>query len=377
MFKLYKSWLMQTLREPTAVFWSLFFPILLATLLTSTLSNLNATSIFEEKIKIQIIENEDIDVNSYLSQMLDTDEFKEYFEISYVNDEEKAIDELKNSNIDGYMTLEVDENKVILNITTGNDEFNTSMIKSVFGYFVDTANMYSRIIHVNGTVIPQTEQAEYLKPSLMLYKEDIPTGPEVYIYPLIGYAILMGTLNMSSFIFKIKSDLSETGARINISSTKKWKLIISGVLSRFTIQFVFIIIFTLYLTKVLNLNLGLDNIGLLLLLYVVGILMSLSLGTMLTIWGPKNAKSNEGLVSATSLLLYALAGGMVATIPELIQKTVPILHYINPAVKISDCVYELTYLGNLDTFYENILVLIITTLVLLTISVIGLRRKKA
>jgi len=91
-------------------------------------------------------------------------------------------------------------------------------------------------------------------------------------------------------------------------------------------------------------------------------------------------KKNEGLKIAILLSITFigcfLSGLYYANIKYIVDKSMPILQYINPAALITDGFYTLYYYNNHQRFFVNISILTLLSIVFCLITYSIIRRQK-
>ncbi len=108
------------------------------------------------------------------------------------------------------------------------------------------------------------------------------------------------------------------------------------------------------------------------LLSLVGSLAGLTLGVAVATLVKSNENTKTGILIALTMAGCFLSG----TMKYIIDKYVPILNMLNPASMITDGLYSLYYYDTYNRYIFNIVSLLLFSLVMIVISIRGLRREK-
>lgn len=379
MLKSYKDWLKILSRKPMNIFWILLFPIILVTLFKMTMGSQDIVSSFSEKIKIEYIKNNK-QIDSIIETAVKSEELTNYYEFSFSEKLEETNEKVKNQEIDGYIYVEENEDKTYtLIVRTGYDSFANSMIETFAQNFVNTANKFSALIRPMEGQDKAIRQGDYTKHGEEIYKQDdVPSLASIYTYPAIVYSILFTGLIVQYSIRSMSSNMSYRGMRVEASGQKKSKTFISAILASFTVGFVALILLTIYIQFILKIDIGFtSHFVYLMLIYIVGLVVSIMLSSMIVMLTPKKDENTQGNILITVLMLmYFFSGGMVGNLALIIKKSVPLLYYINPAALLSDSIGYLLYKENLQIIWINLGIVMLSGIVYLMISIFALRRKK-
>ena len=382
MLRMYKDWLKIISRKPLNIFWILFFPIILVTLFKMTMGNNDLVTSFSEKIKIEFIKTNNEELDSQIEKAFNSEELKNYCDFKISDNIEISQNRIEKEEIDGYFYIEANkDNTYTLFARTGYSSFANSMIQNFAENFVNTANkVYSAIIKNNsGEVQENIRKDNYTKSGDKVYKqENVPSFAAIYTYPAIIYSILFTGLIVQYSIRSMNSSMSYTGMRVELAKEKKSKIFTAGVLATFTVGFISLIALTIYIQFIIKIDLGLTkHFGHLIIIYVVGLIVSILLSSMVVMLTNKKSEESQGnILSCVLMVFYFFSGGMIGNLSLTIKKYVPFLYYINPAALLSDSINYLSYKDDLKVVWFNLGMVMISGLVYLIISILALRRKK-
>lgn len=382
-------------KNKSLIFWTFAFPIILATFFNMAFSDIEKNEKLDI-IDIAIIDNESFRENKIFKetfQELGNNKSKEQlFKIEYTNEEE-ARKLLESDKISGYLLLE-EKPKVIVS-TNG---INQTILKYVVEEIETNSEMFQS---VSERRINEKIQEEILKGEMnldynalsqeiiqetmkMLQNQKIQikdiSNPNlsytmIEFYTLIAMTCLYGGILGMTSINKCLANMSHNGKRISISPVSKTKLILSSVLASYLVQLIGIVLLFLYTIFIIKVDYG-NRLPQIILLTLLGSLAGLSLGIVTSTVVKKNENMKTGIILSITMLGCFLSGMMGITMKYIIDKNIPIINKINPANMITDGFYSLYYYGVQNRFYQNIISLILFSIILIGISIISLRRQK-
>lgn len=363
------------IRDKQLIFWSLIFPIVLATLFKIAFANLSSNETFKA-IDIAVINNQDYQQNQGFKAVMKQVSKKgpdKLFNITFT-EEKNAKELLKNSKIAGYIYLNPE-----INLVVKSSGLTQTIIKTFLDNYKQSESTIASIIKVN----PNAMSPSLIK-DVSTYKqytkEISPSRGEPntilnYFYTLIAMACLYGGFFGLKEITDIQGDLSKRAARINMAPVHKMKVFMYGLTAAFLIQFIEILILLAYLYFVLKIDFG-NQLPYILLLCFIGCLTGVSLGTMVSALVKKNEGTKVGILIAVSMTGCFLAGMQYANMKYIVQKNIPILAYINPATLITDGFYTLYYYNTHERFFINISILAVLSIVFCLLTYWIIRRQK-
>ena len=197
----------------------------------------------------------------------------------------------------------------------------------------------------------------------------------IEFYTLIAMVCLYGGILGTISINQNLANMSNQGKRVSVTPTTKGKVILSSVLASYITQLVGVALLFIYTIFVLNVDYG-NNLGLIIILAMVGSLAGLSLGTTVATTIKSNENVKTGIILSITMLGCFLSGMMGITMKYIIDKNIPIINKLNPANMITDGLYSLYYYETLDRYIFNVINLLIFAFVLIAVSYISLRRQK-
>ena len=375
-------------RNKMLIFWTFAFPIIMATLFNLAFSNISNSEKFDV-IDIAIVQNEDFENNeaykTVFKELSDEKNEDRMFNTKYVSEEE-ADKLLKDDKIVGYMKLEGDTPKV----TFVQNGINQTIFKYVVEEIAQKSNMITNIVGQEAakeamignqnvdmnTIIQKAYQiAQEQNVELKNVSNKNLDYMMIEFYTLIAMTCLYGGAFGMIAVDQNLANMSNKGKRISASPMKKGKLLVSSLLAGYCAQLLGVALLFVYTIFALKVNYG-DNIGLIILLAMVGSFAGLSVGVAIASLVKASENAKTGILIAFTMLWCFLCGMMGVTLKYVIDKNVPIVNLINPANMITDGYYSLYYYDTLNRYFFNIGSLLIFAFVLIAISIFSLRRQK-
>lgn len=366
-------------RDKQAIFWTLLFPIILATLFNMAFSNLSNAETFSE-IKIGIINDDEYKKNTDFIKVLDSvSSSKEnlngtnLFDVKYISKEE-ADKLLEDSKIEGYIYFDNG-----MKLVVKKSGINQTIIKSFLVDFKQTASTIGTIISQNPDAIRDgllnsiSKRTDYLKE--VAASKSAPNTVVNYFYTLIAMTCLYGSFLGLKEVVAIQADLSPQGARVDMVPAHKLMLFMASIFAAATVQLFELFILLGYLTLILKVSFG-SQLGYIILTCAIGTITGVTFGTCVAAAVKKGEGIKMGILIGLSMIMSFLSGMMYDKMKYIISTNVPILGYLNPANLITDSFYSLYYYNTHTQFFTDIALLCVFTTIFSIITYFILRRQK-
>lgn len=366
------------LRNKVLIFWTLLFPLILATLFGMAFSNITASERFKN-INIAVVNNEayqkDDHFRSFLDKVSKGEDKLFNITVAEKNEAEKLLD---NSKVEGYIMV---DSKVSL-VVKGSG-LNQSIIKSVLDEYNQTSSAVTSIASKNPSAIQNgllqeaDKRMEYTQ-NLKLGTKDNPDSAVTYFYSLIAMACFYGSFFGLKQITDTQADLSKQAARLNVAPVHKFKVLVGGLLAAFMVLLLEIMILIAYLVFVIKVDFG-NQTAYILLTCFVGCAAGITFGSFIA----AAVKKGEGVKTAilvggtmAACFLAGMMSGYASNIKYIIGKNVPFLAYINPVALVTDAFYALYYYDTHTRFFINIGLLCGFTVLFSLFTYLIIRRQK-
>lgn len=367
------------LRDKQNMFWTLLFPILLATLFNMAFSNLSSAENFSE-IQIGIIENEEYKRNGdfiktieSLSTANTTTENSKLFHVSYTAKEE-ADRLLEDNKIEGYILFDNG-----INLVVKNSGIKQTIIKSFLEDFKQTSSTVVTIINKNPSAMEKgllnsvSNRNDYLKEVVAGKAE--PNNVVIYFYSLIAMTCLYGSFCGLKEVTALQANLSPQGARVNMAPTHKLKVFVASMLAATTVQLGIMLILIGYLNFILKVKFG-SQLGYIALTCLIGTITGVTFGTCIASIIKKGEGIKIAILIGGTMTMSFLSGMMNDKMKYIISTKAPIISYLNPVNLITDSFYSLYYYSTYKQFFINIALLCGFSIIFSTITYLVLRRQK-
>lgn len=367
------------LRDKQNMFWTLLFPILLATLFNMAFSNLSSAEKFSE-IQIGIIENEEYKKNAdfiktieSLSTANTTTENSKLFQVSYTAKEE-ADRLLEDNKIEGYILFDNG-----INLVVKNSGIKQTIIKSFLEDFKQTSSTVVTIINKNPSAMEKgllnsvSNRNDYLKEVVAGKAE--PNNVVIYFYSLIAMTCLYGSFCGLKEVTALQANLSPQGARVNMAPTHKLKVFVASMLAATTVQLGIMLILIGYLNFILKVKFG-SQLGYIALTCLIGTITGVTFGTCIASIIKKGEGIKIAILIGGTMTMSFLSGMMNDKMKYIISTKAPIISYLNPVNLITDSFYSLYYYSTYKQFFINIALLCGFSVIFSTITYLVLRRQK-
>ncbi len=363
------------LRDKEMVFWTIFFPILLASLFRIAFANLGQTAeIFP--IPTAVVDNEAFQADSAFREMLaavsvDSGDSEALLDLSRVSREE-AEELLLDGSIYGFIVPGVEMQLIV-------DE--SGLHQSILGLLLD---QYLQASSTAGTVISRNPAAaEDFMRELELRTSYIRTeaigknSPDrlfVFYFALLAMACFYGGYYGLIEAFDIQGNLSPRAARINMSPIHKLKALLASSSAAVFIHLCSQMVLLAFMHVVLKVRFG-AQLPLVILATLVGSTLSIALGIFIgtVVRGSENFKS--GVVTAVSMIGALFAGLMLPELKYIVSERFPLINRINPVNLLADAYYALYFFEGFSRYSQNLLILLLFTVFFTAASYFFMRRR--
>lgn len=380
-------------RGKVTIFWTLVFPLLLATFMYMAFGNIYEQDEMFRNIKVAVVtENESANgLNYMLDALSDGDDALLSVARMSGNDAEKALadDEVEGIIYTDDVRLTVAESSVnasiletvlseykqyehaIMDIYKDGTEPNGDMSADGIGY-QQYMSATSGVDDMSELVAKLSEQRSY-------YTEKSSTEGSQNIYNNYFYAIfamscLFASLSSIEMMSNLQANVSATGKRKNVSPQRKMTFVLAEFAALLLIHFAVEVVSFIYMSCI-GVDFG-DKVWEILLTLFVGCFIGLALGVIAGAIPKLKEGTKIGIVIGISMVMSILSDLCINGIKYEIQQHVPIINKLNPAALISDSFYALNVYSDHKVFTENILIMTVEAVVLITVGILMVRRNR-
>lgn len=379
MFLIMKRQILVNIREKSNIFWTMIFPLILATLFHFTLGEMLDQNGMETISAAYVTQSAAESAESPSHQ--EKDSFIEYLE-SFDNSwlkilpmtEKEAENALKNDEILG--TFYGGEEK---SLTIGENSTYTSILSQILEIYEKNEVLIARIAQ---------DHPEHLSDAVTAL-EDYKTCTETvtfdgtsmdrvqnYFFALIAMTCLYGSFMGMYNAVGVQANTSVLGARLTAGCVKRYKSIAASLLSSWMISFLEVLILLFYMDVILG---DIDLSGQILQIFVIcaaATLYSCSLGMVIGTVGSWSANLKNGIVVAVSMACSFAADLMLSGVKSAIETYAPVINRINPGALTTDAFYSVLVYNDTEKYFRSLILLTVFALLLLTAAVLSMRRMR-
>lgn len=360
------------IRTKEVIFWSLVFPLALATFMYLAFGKINEVTENLETIDVAVVE-------SVQNEMFD----KILVEVS--NGESPLLNPMKMNSQDAVSALDGKEVDGIVHVddtislSVRENGLNATILSSFVDRYLQNEATLTQIAKNNPLALNSAIEA--LSDDTSYFKEEKLTDGNTdnlsnYFYAVFAMSCLFASFTGISSMFSIQGNLSPLGQRRCVAPTKKLHVVLTLFLTNEIVQFAIELITFAYMSLVLGLDLSNKYPALFLLLFVAssfGLTMGMFIGSLKK---PVTEGAKMGIGVAISMALSVMADLCVSGLMNTIEHTVPIINRLNPAALISDSFYALNTYSDYSRYTSNMVNLSAMTLILFTLTILTVRRNR-
>ena len=220
-------------RDKEMIFWTLLFPVMLATLFYFCFSNLDSADAFSP-VKTAVVADQDYrqaaGFQAALEEVSKEGEDR-LLQLTRVETREEADRLLEDGRVEGYLTIEAGAPK----LTVRDDGLNQTILKSFLDQYLQISATAANILERNpqaaqqGLLTDLMEQQEFTREISLSNAK--PSHQLPYFYALIAMVCLYGSFQGLTSAFYLQANLSALGARRSMAPRKKLAMITADTLS--------------------------------------------------------------------------------------------------------------------------------------------------
>lgn len=361
------------LRNFTCIFWPLVFPLLLGTFFHLALGNIGNAEAMQTVSAAVVIEKEDAET-PYFLQYLDalTQGEAPLLKVEILPREE-AEAALVDKTVSGIFVFSETPS-----LTVGESDIAESILQTVLEMYTDHAQVIKATLQQHPENLPAVIEA--MKED-SAYSETVSLGGNSlqyttqFFYALIAMASLYGGYIGQYAAMKLQANMSPLGIRRCITPTHKMKLIFSELISAFVLHMGNLLILLAVLRYLYKVPLG-GNPGYTILIAAFGVLIGVCFGFFISAVLKGSEGIKVGIITCFSMVSSACAGLMVPHVKIAIQRSLPLLNWLNPAAAITDSLYFIHIYNSPAKMWESLSILGVMSLILIFASFFVTRRER-
>ena len=346
MFSMTRYHILLNLREKTMVFWTLAFPLLLGCFFYFGIGGVDEASQFQE-IPVAVVDTDE-NFTEFIEGVSG-----EFLDPVYGWDMDEALKKLEDGKIQGIFHSQDEEPA----LTLGESSLQGSILKAlVDGYQQQTGILEDVQGRMEEEVEGQTPQAAQK----------------------IAAENAMGCLYMcflgETAARRTQANISEIGKRISVSPAHRLKVIVSNGVSAYVIALVNITVLMLFLTEgIKGIDIG-NRPGYAAVTCMMGCLIGVTFGILIESIGKWSQNIKTAILIGSSTFCAFLAGLMISSMKDIIEKHAPIVNRVNPAALIADSFYCICVYDDVERLQMNLVIMGVMSVLFLIVAWLMTRR---
>ncbi len=367
-FRAVKYKLIRNVTEKENFFWTLCFPLILATFFNMAFGNLAQLDTLEG-VKVAVV-----DEDKTGTQLIQTLE-----EVNVFSTEVTTQDNAEKLMKDGKITAIVNIKNSKVQMTVRESNMSETIVKSVLDKISQTTSTVTNIYKINPAGDKTSlnnlleNQQTFTQQSSDTSKNNDPYS--IFFFALIAMTCLFAAQTSLYSVVDVQGNQSIVGARQNIAPTSKMVLFGGSITADLISQCIGTTILLAYIKYILKYNIGDFSIWLLLICYV-SIFASICLGAFVGAAIKAKITAKNAFLTAISLASCGVAGLFAAQVKIALERKLPIIAYINPATLISDGMISLYYFDSMQMYFTRLAILLSAGIVLFAATCLILRRQR-
>jgi ABC-2 type transport system permease protein len=358
------------LYDKGTMFWTLAFPVLLATLFHLAFGQLGAQERFQA-IDVAVVDSGNDAAFLSVVESLSTGD--ERLLNLHLATRDAALELLAAGEVKGI--IETGEE---MSLTVSQSGIQQSILKTFLNNYTQTVSAVSRIATKRPELLTMLSSLA-AEDAVFLVEQPIsraaPNNLVIPFFSLLAMTCLMGGFLGMNEVNAVQANLSAQAMRMSVTPVHKLRTFLAGLSAALVVQFMKLMLFLAFLVFVLPIDFG-GRLALVLVAVFLCTLLGISFGAFVTSLVKGGEGLKTGILIAVSLAGAHLAGMSSPEVKYLIEHAVPPLAFLNPASLITDAFYTLYYFDTLSRFTVNALGIIAFTALFAGATYFVMRRQR-
>ncbi len=377
MLQIFKYSLKQLLRNRGEFFWVLIFPILLGSMFKVAFSNLTSQENYQA-IPVAIVNEEGSMSEDFMAvaNQLNEEGDDRFLKVTYC-DKKQAMSLLEKQKVDGIIYAGDS-----ISLTVSSDMSNAALNQSILQTFIEEFQM-----NYQAVMDTLKEHPDRLPTVLGIMQEDASYNKEVsysrnnvdtydqYFYNLIAMVCMYCGMVGCYIAINNQGNLSDLGARKNISPVHKMKTLAGELTANVILRFFCVLISFAYIVLILKIDLT-ARLPFAILSMFAGCLTGTTFGFFIGSISNLSEHMKGAIFMSITMTCSFLSGLMVGSMRILVETYCPIINRINPCALITDTFYSLAIYDSLERYTRNVITLFILSILFAIGGFLLTRRKK-
>lgn len=363
MWTTFKTTVRTLLHNPSAIVWTLVFPIILATVFNFMFEPLRAQESVEA-VDVAVVDDDAWRASPFsivIAKLADQDE--PLLRILAVESVQEAKSLVEDGRADGAYSVETDGGPLLVLAparagASESHDINRSILESVLAGYLQNQGLVEASAQENPSIFSNMDEVRRALSQTVAVDEVSltharPDAMVRYYYALLGMASIFAAQLAEESVWRLQPAASAEGARRAVSGTSRLRLLIPTIAGAWVVSTVFLGIAFCYIC----LTAGIDFAGretICLLGIAVASLLSCGIGALVGALPVRmGSDSRSGMLTAVTCLLSLFAGLYGEPTMELadyVAKTFPAATWVNPVCLIRDLFYSVYYYDSLAPF---------------------------
>ncbi|MCI1858448.1 MAG: ABC transporter permease [Sporolactobacillus sp.] len=337
------------IRDRELVFWTLLFPILMATFFYLAFMNLTSEEAFKPPAVAVVAGGQPAYDMPFAESLKQVSSGKDrLFRLQPVSGRQEADRLLKQGKIAGYFT----SGKKI-SLTVKEEGFKQSIMKS----FADEYRAYLSAAGRIAASQPQALSRDDFGRRASFVRETAggsakPDTVLNYFYALIAMACLYGSFWGMKEIDDIQPNITARAARVNMGPVHKLAALMAGGAAALIILFTEMLLLLAFMRFALHIDFG-PRGGYVLLTALLGSVLGLTFGMFTSALIKKHTGLKTAALIVGTMFGSFMAGMMYIDMKYWVAEYTPLLAWLNPVNLLTDAFYSLYYYDSLNRYALN------------------------
>lgn len=358
------------------IFWTLAFPLLLATLFNLAFANLSEIDTFL-KIPVAVVDDNAYRQNTSLQMALNAtamDSADSGLLDLTLTDDVTARQLLADGQVDGIISQDPQ-----LHLVVKSSGLNQTILKSFLDDYSQTVQALADIATGNPQVQFESllsvveDRRDYI--AALPISKDMLNSTVIYFYSLIAMTALYGGFWGMRIVNENQANLSAQGARVSVAPVHKLLRLMVDIGAALVIQNLIVLIVITYIRLVLGYSFG-NQLSWILLASLVACFTGIAFGSCIGAAVKTGEGVKTGILIGSTMIMSLFSGMMYHGIKYIVTRAMPIMAYINPANLITDAFLALYYDGASASYFTNLLILLAFGLMFSLLTFAVLRRQR-
>lgn len=356
-------------KKKTSLFWTLVFPIALSTFMYVAFGKIYENDTAFKNIEVAVVDDgENVALMEVLNSLNEGED--RLLDLRQLTDEE-ARKSLSNEEVAGIIYTKD------ISLVVRESSVKSSILETVLKQYKQKEYMINDVVTNHPEKIGEvakelTESREYFKEtSTMEVSQNLYNN---YFFAILAMSCMFAAFSSVESTSNLLANASNLGMRKSLAPHSKMPFIVSEYVVMLFVHFIVEVLALGYMSM-LGVNFGAHYPQIIMTLFV-GCMTGLSLGVIIGAIPKISLGAKVAISVAVGMALSVMADLCIVGIKDLIERNIPILNRLNPAVLITQCLYSLNMYDNYDKFIQNITILVIEAVVLVVLGFVLVRREK-